>query len=89
MHVVIDIDESTYHRFACGFANEDDAGLIERLFKSGTVLPKCHGRLIDEDKVCDLLYEQEYNYYTELDKVCDTIAEAPTIIEADEEDDND
>ena len=51
-----------------------------------TELPKGHGRLIDEDKTTDLLYEQEYNYYTEIDKVCDTIAEVPTIIEADEED---
>jgi len=36
MKLIIDIDESIYHRFINGFANEDDAYLIEQLFKNGT-----------------------------------------------------
>lgn len=86
MKIVIDISEKDYNDLLNGEFNIN-AG--KDAIKNGTPLPKGHGRLIDEDKVRDLLYEQEYNYYTELDKVCDTIAEAPTIIEADEVDDND
>ena len=50
MKIVIDINENIYHRFINGFANEDDAYLIEQLFKNGTSLPKGHGRLIDADE---------------------------------------
>lgn len=57
--------------------------MLREAFKNGTPLPKGHGDLVDRDRVIDLLNEQEYNYYTQLDKVCDTVYEAPTIIEAD------
>lgn len=36
MKLIIDIDENIYHRFVNGFANEDDAYLIEQLFKNST-----------------------------------------------------
>jgi hypothetical protein len=36
MKLIIDIDENIYHRFISGFANENDAHLIEQLFKNGT-----------------------------------------------------
>lgn len=59
MKVVIDIDELSYHRFAAGFANEDDAGLIEYLFKNGVPLPKGHGRLVDENYIiAELVYRR-------------------------------
>jgi len=51
MEIVININENIYHRFVNGFANEDDAYLIEQLFKTGKVLPKGHGDLIDRDKL--------------------------------------
>ena len=87
MKIVVDIKEDDFKKITQVGDDTINFGLLLELRKAikiGTPLPKGHGRLIDEDKVRDLLYEQEYNYYTELDKVCDTIAEAPTIIEADE-----
>lgn len=35
MKLIIDIDKNIYHRFTNGFANENDAHLIEQLFKNG------------------------------------------------------
>lgn len=55
MKIVIDIDDSIYHRFVAGFANDDDACLIQQLFKNGTLLPKGHGELIDKDIVLDMM----------------------------------
>lgn len=55
MEIVINIDENIYHRFVNGFANEDDAYLIEQLFKNGRVLPKGHGELIDKNIVIDMM----------------------------------
>lgn len=37
MKLIIDIDESIYHRFINGFTNENDAYLIEQLFKNSTL----------------------------------------------------
>lgn len=86
MKIVIDINEADYHRFVAGFANEDDATEIQKIFKNGTPLPKGHGRLIDADKL-DVGYVHDrdgslsgYRYLTKYD-----IDNAPTIIEADEE----
>ena len=45
MKVVIDIDENIYHRFVAGFVNEDDANLIERLFKNGVPLQEEQGEI--------------------------------------------
>ena len=36
MKLIIDIDESDYYRIEHGFANEDDALLLEKIFKNGT-----------------------------------------------------
>lgn len=86
MQIVIDISEydkewitNSYH-----IPDEINQKIAETII-NGTPLPKGHGDLVDRDKVIDLLNEQEYNYYTELDKVCDTVYEADTIIEADKE----
>ncbi len=48
MKIVIDINENIYHRFVNGFAYEDDAYLIEQLFKNGTPLSNCHERKFEE-----------------------------------------
>ena len=90
MKLVIDIPEDTYNYMIsrCKYQNKDDSGLSEFekagiAIKNGTPLPKVYGDLVDRDKVIDLLNEQEYNYYTELDKVVDTVYEAEAIIAAD------
>lgn len=87
MQIVIDIPEEMIKAlkegcFGAKYNIYDICGCV----MNGTPLPKGHGDLVDRDKVIDLLNEEEYNYYTELDKVCDTIYEAPTIIEADKGD---
>lgn len=46
MKLIIDIDEADYHRIENGFASDDDAPLLEKIFKNGTPIPKGHGRLI-------------------------------------------
>ena len=89
MKIVIDIPEEIYNHTqeyeVGGFNQENDTKLFMAI-KNGIPLPKGHGDLVDRDKVIDLLNEQEYNYYTELDKVVDTVYEADAIIEADKED---
>lgn len=89
MKVVIDVREDFFQQLCDEVENASNAGVqigvLEYVISNGTPLPKGHGDLVDRDKVIDLLNEEEYNYYTELDKVCDTVYEAPTIIEADKE----
>ncbi len=82
MKIVIDIDENIYHRFVSGFANEDDAYLIEQLFKNGTLLPKGHGRLIDASMLRSMyaINRATINTVVDLQKWVDGV---PTIIEAD------
>ena len=46
MKIVIDIDNADYHRFINDFANENDANLLESIFKHGTPLSKEHGKWI-------------------------------------------
>ena len=71
IEVVVKMNEYTYQRFIDGFADEDDAPLIEELFKNGTPLPKGHGRLIDADDVNNHIVGYVY------------LNSCPTIIEAD------
>ena len=104
MKIVIDVDGNTYHKFVSGFANEDDAYLIEQLFKNSTPLPKGHGRLIDADKTLATAWANFYVHEDEWEKkdqnyvplgrsydqngfeCCQqTIVNAPTVIEADDE----
>lgn len=86
MQIVIDVSEKIYNTIMDDVMPTDEqvSAIITRIYQ-GAPLPKGHGDLVDRDKVIDLLNEEEYNYYTELDKVCDTVYEAPTIIEADKE----
>lgn len=89
MKIVIDIRESFYNQLLDDVENANisgvQVGVLERVIANGTPLLKGHGDLVDRDRVIDLLHEQEYNYYTELDKVTDTVYEADVIIEADKE----
>lgn len=85
MKLVIDIPDAEYERIqALDWKNSSRwYSPVSNAIHNGTPLPKGHGDLVDRDKVIDLLNEQEYNYYTELDKVVDTVYEADAIIEAD------
>ena len=39
MKLIIDIDEEDYYRIASGFGQEEDALLLEKVFKNGTPIP--------------------------------------------------
>jgi hypothetical protein len=39
MKLMIEIDEEDYHRIASGFGQEEDALLLEKIFKNGTPIP--------------------------------------------------
>ena len=83
MRLVIEIPEDVKAVIDRNGTNENVAETLWQAIKNGTPLPKVYGDLVDRGRVIDLLNEQEYNYYTELDKVVDTVYEAEAIIEAD------
>ena len=81
MQIVIDINDNEY----LGIKNYPDAVTsypvtlhLYEAVRSGTPLPKGHGRLIDADKLWDAYHANDYDFYMALD-------DAPTIIEADTE----
>ena len=39
MRIMIDIPEEDYYRIASGFGQEEDALLLEKIFKNGTPIP--------------------------------------------------
>ena len=85
IELVIKIDENIYHRIANGFADEDDAPLLEILFKNGTPLPKGHKRLIEDNFEVGPVFDEEgylvgYRNITQYE-----LNNAPTIVEADKE----
>jgi len=51
MKIVIDIPDEMYDWYDNGFPDEDDAEKLWQIVKSGTPLPKGHGRIIDESQV--------------------------------------
>lgn len=71
MQIVIDISEEMYN-FACNYPEKVLAG-YSLCIKNGTPLPKCHGRLIDED----VLLRNAKSVQTVID-----VNNAQTIIEA-------
>ena len=79
MKIVIDIDDNLYTRlFDNGVDNYDDAVDMAKAIRKGTPLPKGHGRLIDVSEY----YKGSYNDAREF------LDNAPTIIEADKEVEN-
>ena len=83
MKIVIDVHEVIYNRFVAGFANENDARLIETMFKQGIVLPEGHGRLIDADDLReDFKASKKISFAERMDISC-IVDHATTIIEAD------
>ena len=75
MQIVIDIEESTYE-FTKKHLSLFGSSEIARAVASGVVLPKCHGRLIDADRL------KPMHSVVGIQKWVD---DAPTIIEADKE----
>jgi hypothetical protein len=61
MKLIIDIHEGDYHRIASGFGQEEDALLLEKIFKNGTPIPDnaTNGDVIkaifDNDKVSEFM----------------------------------
>ncbi len=87
MKVVIDIPDDWERRIKCNIRpNTIECGeLVESIWK-GKMLPKGHGDLIDRNNLLYWSYEI-VSRYCEFDKVVsvDNIKDAPTIIEADKE----
>lgn len=99
MKIVIDIPEIAYEAFKEWHKNKV-ATVEQSIIANGMPLPKGHGRLIDGDKIANDVnalkdnwnrYGNEYESgrYESYDYAVDTIEDAPTIIEADKENDND
>lgn len=95
MKIVIDIPEIAYEAFKEWHKNKV-ATVEQSIIANGTPLPKGHGRLIDGDKIANDInvlkdnwnrYGNEYESgrFESYDYAVDTIEDAPTIIEADKE----
>lgn len=91
MKYIIDIPEKVY-KIIQGW---DDKTLSwsENLIKTATPLPKGHGRLIDADELLTLFHDGTEGYdcatYTRYEIGNILEVEAPTIIEADKEQEDD
>ena len=78
MQIVIDIPDSLYENILICWENIHPK--VWKILKDGTVLPKGHGRLIDEKTVYKKFYCQN------LAKVAkEVLDDTPTVIEADKE----
>lgn len=91
MELVIKIPEKTYNHIMsmqfCIPGLRNGKSLLEEILKAirtGTPLPKGHGRLGDLDALREEVYSWGMNDYEPLDFV-DAVDEAPTIIEEDKE----
>lgn len=83
MQIVIDIPEREYEEII----SSEDCGLhtLTRAIANGTPLPKGHGRLIDADELKKHKYHDSNRYENAV--AVAQIDYAPTIIEADKEND--
>lgn len=90
MRIVIDIPKDAYKEIYNG--QFDTGGYFKAnlrdAFRHGTPLPKGHGRLIDADALFDKFEEVDWFNNADRDEVAEKILlDAPTIVEADKEDD--
>lgn len=85
MKILIDIPEEWF----CRLQNEWGWALAENAreaIKSGTILPKGHGRLIDADALFEEYEKTGWFNNADRDEVAEKILiDAPTIIEAEQE----
>ena len=82
MQIMIDIPKDDYYdilQYAELKANTEFENLMIVAIKNGTPLPKGHGRLIDADAIDTSWSDNE---------VIETLQDAPTVIEADKESDD-
>lgn len=86
MQIVIDIPEKIYIHLHDG-GSIGASLMIENAIKSGTPLPKGHGRLIDADEI--KFENREFDTYGDYSRAFDAIDYAETIIEADKEGEDD
>lgn len=87
MQIVIDIDENLYSRTKRYKINNPFLfSELDEAVLNGTILPKGHGRLIDESQINKTM-EREFKERKGLSYVdlLDIISFTPTIIEADKE----
>lgn len=85
MQIVIDIPEKIYIHLHDG-GSIGASLMIENAIKNGTLLPKGHGRLIDENELIDEIVCEEIDgrYYDVI--YAHSIYDAETIIETESED---
>lgn len=100
MQIVINIDDNVYKRalvykgvqLASNSAN--DLSELITAVANGTPLPKGHGRLLDADKIESTLHNKAFDLagskrFYEIKWALKMVCDAPTIIEADKEVEND
>ena len=89
MQIMIDIPNRIYKIIQNKTLNIMDAEILEKAVKSGKIIPKGHGRLIDADVLKETFIEPDiYLKGNEKGFWCFTskeIKNAPTIIEAESE----
>ena len=85
MQIVIDINEEEYNLIKR--TNSHYLIRYERMIKNGVPLPKGHGRLIDADEFHHILEDMPIRdndkWFNWLQRACNRLADAPTILEAD------
>lgn len=95
MQIVIDISENIYNLISRGEENRDFVykSDLMRAILEGTLLPKGHGRLIDADSIYQIVRPIEQSdaewgmtAETAIRLMHDVFDKAPTVIEADKED---
>lgn len=90
MQMVIDIPEETYKEIKEGFYDKNTRKMSIAI-GNGIPLPKGHGRLIDADEFHHILEDMPIRdndkWFNWLQRARNRLADAPTIIEADNEKD--
>ena len=76
MKVVINIFEDDYNKIKNKHINS--CTLLEQLVKQGTVLPKGHGRLVEEEEVTEAVRP-----YVSFSDLYDAMKEVHTVVEPD------
>ena len=90
MEIVIDIDDNIYKSIKNNcYVYQEEAEEVALSIIGGITLPKGHGRLIDADEfhhiIEDMPMKDTDKWFNWLQKVCNRLADAPTIVEADTE----
>ena len=88
MKIVIDIDEEYYELVKHSVVKEGQDFLPYKIIANGTPLPKGHGRLIDAEELYGDFIDGTEGYDCQTwnrIEIGDIIEDAPTIVEADTE----